>query len=41
MAIRTPSPAELERRRVAADAKLQATYERIVEGVQRLVGGQE
>jgi len=41
MAIRTPSPAELERRRTAADAKLQATHERIVEGVQQLVGGQE
>ena len=41
MAIRTPSPAELERRRVAADAKLQATHEAIVDGVQRLVGGQE
>jgi len=41
MAMRTPSPAELERRRVAADAKLQATHERIVDGVQRLIGGQE
>ena len=41
MAVRTPSPAELERRRVAADAKLQATHDTIVDGVQRLVGGQE
>ena len=41
MAVRTPTPAELERRRVAADAKLQATHDTIVDGVQRLVGGQE
>jgi len=41
MAIRTPSPTELERRRVAADAKLQATHETIVDEVHRLVSGQE
>jgi len=41
MAIRTPSPTELERRRVAADAKLQATHEAIVDEVQRLISGQE
>jgi len=41
MAMRTPSPAELERRRTAADAKLQATHDNIVDGVQRLISGQE
>lgn len=41
MAVRTPSPAELERRRVAADAKLAATHEKIVDGVNALVGGGE
>lgn len=41
MVIRTPSPAELERRRVASDAKLAATHEKIVDGVNALIGGNE
>ena len=41
MALRTPTPAELERRRVSSDAKLQATHDKIVDGVNALVGGNE